>query len=129
MKLALDTNAYADWKRGLLWSDLITRAEEVHISAVVVGELRYGFASGKRQAKNELELSAFLNNRLVVLDSITTETTHYYATLKNFLRQQGTPLPENDVWIAAACLEVGATLLTSDKHFERLPQVRVAQLD
>jgi len=44
--------------------------------------------------------------------------------MKKYLRERGTPIPENDIWISAACVE-GCTLLTSDKHFECLPQVRV----
>jgi len=45
--------------------------------------------------------------------------------LKKYLRERGTPIPENDIWISAACVEQGCTLHTSDKHFECLPQVRV----
>ena len=42
-----------------------------------------------------------------------------------FLRFQGTPLPENDIWIAASSMEHGSMLLTRNRHFACLPQLRV----
>jgi len=60
-----------------------------------------------------------------MLDLVSAETTYHYAQLKKFLRQVGKLIPENDIWIAASCLEHGSTLLTSDRHFEELPQVSV----
>jgi hypothetical protein len=46
-----------------------------------------------------------------------------YAYLKNSLRVRDTPIPENDIRIAALALEHAAPLLTSDVHFDHLPQV------
>lgn len=129
MKIALDTNAYADWKKGVRWQQEISDADEVHLSATVLGELYYGFACGDRQGRNLRELELLLDASCVQVDLITKETAACYGDLKKYLRANGTPIPDNDVWIAAACIEQGCTLLTSDKHFERLPQVRVTRLE
>ena len=129
MKIALDTNAYADWKKGIRWQQEISEADEVHISTTVLGGLYYGFACGNRQVKNLCELESFLDAPSVCVDLVTKETAACYGDLKKYLRANGTPIPDNDVWIAAACIEHGCQLLTSDKHFERLPQVRLARRD
>jgi tRNA(fMet)-specific endonuclease VapC len=129
VKIALDTNAYADWKKGVRWQREISEGDEIHISATVLGELYYGFACGDRQVKNLGELELLLDAPCVCVDLITKETAACYGDLKKYLRRNGIPIPDNDIWIAAACIEHGATLLTSDKHFERLPQVRVARRD
>jgi tRNA(fMet)-specific endonuclease VapC len=125
MKIALDANAYSDWKRGLRWMAEISTADEVHVSATVIGELCYGFACGSREMVNVTDLDAFLADPVVVVNGVTDSTARHYAALKKFLRFQGTPLPENDIWIAASCMEHGTLLLTRDRHFECLPQVRV----
>lgn len=125
MKIALDANAYSDWKRGLCWIEEISTADEVHVSATVIGELCYGFACGSRELTNVAGLEEFLAEPAVVVNGVTDSTARHYAALKKFLRFQGTPLPENDIWIAASCMEHGTLLLTRDRHFETLPQLRV----
>lgn len=125
MKVALDANTYSDWKRGLLWGREISKAQMIYVSSTVLGELCYGFACGTREFVNLANLEEFLAAPQVCLVSIGGETARYYAMLKKHLRKQGTPLPENDIWIAASAMEHGATLLTRDKHFRCLPQVSV----
>jgi predicted nucleic acid-binding protein len=127
MKVMLDTNAYSDWRRFGLWEALILQAEEVIIPAIVLGELRVGFLRGNQANKNEAKLKAFLQSPVVRVCEVGEATSHYFASFKHELLGRGRGIPENDVWIAACCFEVGATLLTSDKHFEYLPQVRVAR--
>lgn len=127
MKLVLDTNAYSDWRRFGIWADVLGAADQVLVPAIVLGELRAGFQLGQKTEANEAQLEAFLAFPVVSVISVGEETSWCYATLKNYLRAGGKMIPENDVWIAACCYESGATLLTSDKHFERMPQVRLAR--
>jgi tRNA(fMet)-specific endonuclease VapC len=129
MKLVLDTNAYSNWRRFRLWESLLLQADEVIIPAIVLGELRVGFLRGNQRKQNEEKLKAFLQSPVVRVWEVGDATSHYFASFKHELLGNGRPIPEDDVWIAACCFEAGATLLTSDKHFERLPQVRVAQVD
>ena len=124
MKLSLDTNAYSGWLRQGLWHEPITRAEEVLLSPIVLGELRDGFKGGRRASDNEARLLQFLKHSSVTLVPIMESTSAVYAELKQHLRKQGTPIPENDIWIAASTIEHGCVLATGDQHFEYLPQVR-----
>ena len=127
MEVVLDTNAYSDWVRKGLWQNSIVRADRVWIPTVVIGELYRGFISGNRFSVNEAHLREVLNQPVVGIIDINYDVARIYGELLHFLRQGGQPIPTNDIWIAAACIERGASLLTSDKHFERLPQVRLAR--
>jgi tRNA(fMet)-specific endonuclease VapC len=125
MRILLDTNAYSDLKKGTRWVREVATAAEVWMSATVLGELRFGFGLGKRKAKNLRELEEFLEDPAVNPAVIGDSTATLYGDLKRYLRAKGTPIPENDIWIAASCVEHGALLLTADRHFEKLPQVQV----
>ena len=90
---------------------------------VVLAELRAGFAAGTRGAKNEAGLTRFLQSPRVRLVFADEQTTNHYARLFAFLRKRGSPVPTNDLWIAALVMQHDLVLLTSDAHFERIPQV------
>lgn len=123
MKILLDTNAYSDWRRSGLWNDTITTADEVLIPAIVLGELRYGFQGAARGGENETKLQHFLRHPVVRVVEVGEATSRSYAVLKHYLRQAGTLIPENDVWIAALAVENLVPVVTSDAHFDFLPQV------
>lgn len=129
MIAVLDTNAYSDWRRFGHWNSLIARAEKIIVPAIVLGELRSGFLRSARARENERKLVRFLGEKLVVIGMVGDETSHHYAILKNHLRTHGKPIPEADVWIAAITVEHAALLLTRDRHFENLPQVRLADIE
>lgn len=124
MHLALDTNRYADLQRGdPAVAHTLQHAAAIYLPLTVLGELRAGFLGGNRAAANEQILIAFLAQpgvRVLVPDELTT---HHYATLFNQLRQQATPIPTNDLWIAALVVQHGLMLYTRDAHFDHLPQI------
>lgn len=122
MTVCLDSNAYSDFKRGIsAVARLLERADEVIVPAVVLGELHAGFAGGVRRAENEHELRLFLRKSGVRFVPVEDRIARRYGDLVAFLRRQGTPIPTNDIWIAAATLEHGAVLLSRDAHFDRVP--------
>ena len=124
MRVALDTNAYADAARGVeRCVEMLRSASEIHLPFVVLAELRAGFAAGTRGAKNEAALTLFLESPRVSVLFADEQTTHHYARIFAFLRKQGTPVPTNDLWIAALVVQHQLVLLSSDAHFERIPQV------
>lgn len=124
MKIALDTNRYSDLCRGdEALAALVARAHSVWLPFVVVGELRAGFAVGARARANERTLQRFLAKPNVDVLLATEATTHHYATLFAQLRSQGTPVPGNDIWIAALALEHDLALVTRDHHFAHIPQL------
>ena len=124
MNVALDTNRYVDFARGdAAVVDVLESAEEIVVPLIVLGELRAGFAMGSRTAANEGILRRFLLRPGVEVLIPDEQTTHHYATVYRQLRQQGTPIPTNDMWIAALVVQHGLVLFARDDHFDHLPQV------
>ena len=122
----MDTNAYAALLRGdekVL--SAIGRAETVYMSAIVLGELFAGFRGGNRFAENRKLLERFLDRPHVALLSAGLETADVFGSIKQKLKEQGTPIPIDDVWIAAHAMEAGAVLLTYDRHFEQVAGLRL----
>ena len=124
MRVALDTNAYVDLCRGVADTvALLEQADVVMLPFVVLGELRAGFAHGRRHVENERILRRFLSKSGVRVLFADDQTTHHYAAVFRQLRKQGTPIPTNDIWLAALVLQHTLVLHSRDEHFEHLPQV------
>jgi predicted nucleic acid-binding protein len=125
-KVALDTSAFSVFLRG---KEAVVRAlqeaDEITLTPVVLGELRAGFLMGKHRARNESVLKKFLASSRVRVRDIDEETAERYAVIFAYLRDQGTPIPTNDIWIAASAMQHGLKLITTDKHYLKLPQIIV----
>ncbi|MBI9085152.1 MAG: type II toxin-antitoxin system VapC family toxin [Desulfobacterales bacterium] len=121
MKILLDTSAYVAFKRGNPHAlNRILEAEKVLFSPIVIGELMFGFRSGTRFDKNMADLDLFLRHDSVSLQAIGKITSDRYSRIAAQLKNQGTPIPSNGIWIAAQTMENGAELITFDQHFERV---------
>lgn len=124
MRLAIDRNSYSAYARGdAAVVEQLELADEVLVPFVVLGELRAGFALGSRGPENERLLHQFLQRAGVGVLLADEQTTHHYAAVYRQLRKQGTPIPENDMWIAALVLQHRAVLCARDAHFDRLAQI------
>ena len=124
--IAIDTNAYAAFKRGEPATvAVIQHAPQILVSATVLGELLAGFSAGTRDSANRADLTLFLNSSRVKVVPCGTATADFYALVYASLRRSGHPIPTNDLWIAASCLEHGAALLTLDAHFQHVGSLRV----
>lgn len=121
--ILLDTNAYSDWRRKNRWNEVISSAGVVMVPAIVLGELRSGFKASSREDENERKLAEFIADPVVRVLDVGESTSRAYAALKYYLKQSGTPIPENDIWIAALAVEHLTPVVTSDAHFCLLPQV------
>ena len=121
MKIMLDTSAYVGFKRNVVEAvEIIVKAELIVFSPVVLGELMFGFRNSTRFKKNMDDLDRFLDHDAVDLLPIGKITSDRYSRIAAKLRQQGSPIPTNDIWIAAQAMEQGAELITSDRHFEKI---------
>lgn len=126
MRLLLDTSAYSAFMRGHEEIRAMVRAnEEIFLNAIVVGELKAGFVRGGRRKKNEDELRRFLMSPRVSLLDVGEETAERYAVILNSLWRAGTPIPTNDIWIAASAMEYGLRVVTTDEHYDKIPQIMV----
>lgn len=124
MRITLDTNAYVALCKGVVdTARIVATAESVFLPFVVLGELRAGFAFGRKSAENEGVLRRFLMKPGVGALYADEQTTHHYAAVFRQLRAQGTPIPTNDMWVAALALQHNLALHARDKHFDSLPQL------
>ncbi|MYN65492.1 MAG: type II toxin-antitoxin system VapC family toxin [Acidobacteria bacterium] len=124
MRVALDTNRYVDLSKGLTETvALLEAAVEILLPFVVLGELRAGFAHGRRTAENERLLRRFLMKDGVRVLYADDQTTRHYAAVYCQLRKQGTPIPTNDMWLAALVVQHNLVLHARDRHFDHLPQL------
>jgi tRNA(fMet)-specific endonuclease VapC len=120
-RILIDTNAYSALMAGN--RDVaceLGRSEAVLLSPVVIGELLDGFMGGSRAAENRAILERFRAKPRTLLVPITDSTAEWFAEIKRILRRKGSPIPMNDVWIAASCMEHGAKLLSFDDHFSAI---------
>lgn len=124
MRIALDTNRYTDLCGGdSEVAQALEVVESIFLPFIVVAELRAGFSVGTKERSNERVLQKFLAKPDVNILYADDATTRAYASLYRQLRQQGTPIPTNDLWIAALVVEHNLILYSRDKHFEFLPQL------
>jgi len=117
--LILDTNAlsaYADGVPGAVAR--IDHAASIAVPVIVLGEYYYGVSHSRHRAQYERWLERFSGiSRLL---EITAETARQYGRIRSALRHAGTPVPSNDVWIAALAKQHGLPVMTRDSHFEHV---------
>lgn len=124
MRLCLDTSAYSHFKRGDPHVvDLIDRADWLGMPVIVLGELAVGFRHGTRCGVNQAELDRFVANPAVEVLPVGEDVVGLYADIVLDLKKAGTPLPANDIWIAAVAARHGAMVLTYDAHFRSIARV------
>jgi len=124
MRVALDTNRLTDLFQGdRELGRQLERCDEVAIPLMVLGEMKAGFYGGTQTARNERLLNTLLAKPTVRVACPGRETAEQYARLFVQLRRAGTPVPDNDLWIAALALERDLLLITRDRHFEKIPQL------
>lgn len=97
--------------------------EEVAISSVTRGEIRYGIARlspGKR--RSDLQTSAdSLFDRLLCLP-VTGTVADWYGEIKAALDKAGRPIgKDNDLWIAAVAVAHGCVLVSGQASFAHVP--------
>jgi predicted nucleic acid-binding protein len=126
--VVIDTNAYSAFKRGEIDAiDVVTIAEVIVFTPTVLGELLGGFSLGKRGQQNIEELNVFLADPKVLFLTINAQTAEEYSKIYKQLRQKGTPIPANDLWIAAMAKQLEMALFTYDAHFSRIEGLKIVQ--
>ena len=119
--LLIDTNIYTHAMRGD--ADVVAvlqKAARIAICSISIGELLSGFKGGNRERQNRDEFAEFLDAPRVEIRAITENTAEFYADILHRLRASGTPIPTNDIWIAAVAFEHGMRLFTKDHHFQHV---------
>jgi tRNA(fMet)-specific endonuclease VapC len=96
------------------------RVTQTHfvLSSTVLGELYYGARKSDRAASNLSRIDEFAASLAVLAcDAVTAQ---YYGKIKDGLRLKGRPIPENDIWVAAAAMQYGLPVATRDAHFNEV---------
>jgi tRNA(fMet)-specific endonuclease VapC len=119
----LDTNlfvAYFNGEQSVI--DKIITANEIALPAVALGELQYGAAASQRSEENQERIRKLMTwARLLVCDDVTAL---HYGSIKFALRLKGTPIPDNDIWIAATTMQADLPLVSRDEHFRHVEGIR-----
>jgi len=123
-KLLLDTSGYSrlmSGDRAVL--EALADADQIFMSVFVLGELYAAFRGGDREKGNRDQLRRFMESSTVRLLQAGDDTAEIFGRLKHQLKLAGTPVPINDLWIAAHAVESGSHLVTFDRHFSMIPGV------
>ena len=130
MDFLFDTNAFSDLMRERPKLDVrlasISPDDRVVICSVVRGEIRYGIErlpQGKR--RQELETKAARLFAVIPCEPVPEAAGDHYAMVKLSRQQKGLALDENDLWIAATALALGAALISRDSDFQHIEGLAV----
>jgi tRNA(fMet)-specific endonuclease VapC len=105
--------------------DKLKTAREIYIPSVVVGELYFGAYKSSQVENNIKRIEAFIASSAVLV--CDTVTGFHYGLIKNQLKQKGTPIPDNDIWIAAVAMQYKLKLVSRDEHFLNVPELDIAK--
>jgi tRNA(fMet)-specific endonuclease VapC len=125
-RILLDTSGYSGLANG--HSEIVHKvqsAAQIHLNPIVLGELRAGYLAGSKRIQNEAALQSFLDSYRVGILTIDEETSLFYAAIHQSLRQAGTPISTNDLWIASCAMQHGLPLVTMDSDFLKVQQIIV----
>lgn len=119
-EFAIDTNqAIAVLNKRIPSGALVSENSVCYLPIPVVGELRFGALNSDRVNENLERIDKLIMDCRVL--PVDLDTTEHYARIRRDLRRQGTPIPANDLWIAAICLQHNIPIVTADGHFELVP--------
>ena len=122
--IMMDTSSYGAFLRGHAEIKLsLQHAEEIFLNPIIIGELIAGFLMGGQEKKNRAILQEFLSSTRIKVVLIDEETSERYGFIASYLRRKGTPIPTNDLWIAASAMQHGLKVLTTDRHYLEVPQI------
>lgn len=125
MELVVDTNALSAWLDGdPAIEKPLSFASGLLLSPVALGEYRFGLQASRERTTYESKLQE-LEQRFKVV-AVDRATATFYASIRRYLKANGTPIPWHDVWIAAQAKQHDAKILSNDGHFDYVdPDLRV----
>jgi tRNA(fMet)-specific endonuclease VapC len=120
--MILDTNALSAWADGNpACYSAFAEASRLVVPTIVLGEYCYGIRQSRLRKRYEEWLAQ--NLRFAEVQPVSFETASHYANLRIHLKSKGTPIPANDLWIAALAVEIKLPLLSNDSHFDHIPDL------
>jgi tRNA(fMet)-specific endonuclease VapC len=86
------------------------------LSAIVLGEYRFGIAHSLRRDQHESWLERLIAATRIL--AVGNQTSIHYAHIRAELKKAGRPFPSNDLRIAALARQHRTPLMSHDKNFE-----------
>ncbi len=83
----------------------------------------FGAENSIRKEYHIKQINSFL--KIGILLNTGVRTALIYGKIKAYLKSKGTPIPENDIWIAAIAKEHQLPIVTEDKHFKLIPDIEI----
>ena len=124
--ITLDTNAFIHFCHGEQHEfEHIEKSDIILVPTIVIGELAYGYLNSKKQEDNFKTLQLFLNQVQVSVLDIDEQVAREFGNIKFKLKKSGNPIPTNDIWIAALAITNNSTLISRDKHFNKIEGLMV----
>jgi tRNA(fMet)-specific endonuclease VapC len=121
--MILDTNGLSALAEGeLRLEPILRKATQIAVPVIILGEYRYGIQQSRERQRYEHWLVEYLSKFRVL--NVDEQTTTSYAAVRGELKRAGTPIPSNDVWIAALCRQHSLPVLSRDRHFDLVPGLR-----
>jgi tRNA(fMet)-specific endonuclease VapC len=121
--MILDTNALSTFFSGdTRMREMLAETAKISLPVIALGEYRFGLLGSRTRKIIEPALEELQTLADVFL--VDTETVRSYAKLCDQLKRAGTPIPSNDLWIAALALQHGLPIVSRDRHFDLVPGVR-----
>lgn len=100
-------------------------ATDILLPTIVLGELYYGFYRGDRLRDNLALLIRFMRDKRVALGEVDENVARLYGEIQAKLRKIGKPVPSNDMWIAATCIELDYVLVARDRHYDNIDDLKL----
>jgi predicted nucleic acid-binding protein len=121
--MILDTNGLSALAEGeARLEPILRKAAQIAVPVIVLGEYRYGIQQSRERQRYEHWLVEYLPTFRVL--NVDEQTTTSYAAVRGELKRAGTPIPSNDVWIAALCRQHSLPVLSRDRHFDLVAGLR-----
>jgi predicted nucleic acid-binding protein len=119
----LDTNAVSSLLAGnKVLGRILAAGDRHHLPLTVIGEYQFGLLALRKQQRYRSLFRRFETESIMLCPD--RETADWYAGIRHELKQQGTPIPENDLWIAALARQHSLEIVSNDLHFDHVQGIR-----
>jgi tRNA(fMet)-specific endonuclease VapC len=121
--MLLDTNALSALAaRDEDLIKILEGAPRLAVTIISVGEYLYGLTQSRHQKELADWLETFIARAELL--HVSRKTLPHYSDIRRQLKEDGTPIPANDCWIAALAKEHRLSIVSRDKHFDAVKGLR-----
>jgi len=125
--ILLDTNIIINiLKNNNLTIQKVATYHKIYFPVIAIAELIYGAYNAQNTEKKLAEVEKIKTKGITLY--LDDATTYEYGKIKSKLKQNGTPIPENDIWIAAIAQQHQLPIFTNDKHFKQVENLELISL-